>query len=288
MPSFVWKGKLRSGQLQQGTLLADSRSAAVATLRRQQITITTIRERGRRIPLIPKLPVRISSKRLAIFTRQFSVMLDAGLPLVQCIELLGVQEEHRPFREIITQVRLDVESGSSLADSMAKHPAAFDELYVNMIQAGETGGILDIILQRLSTYIEKNVKPEESGQIGSDLPRPQSSSIAIFVVCIILVESDPGVRPTVRRSGRRDAPALPRIVVVITASNFTRPLFAPFLIPVMIIGHLHRVLPARTSHAATKCDGLHRCRTLLQDTDSSACLLLERSPSHASAVRCRP
>ena len=150
MPSFVWKGKTRSGQLQEGQLLADSRDAAVAVLRRQQIQVTAIREKGRELPLMPRLPRGISSKRIALFTRQFSVMLDAGLPLVQCLEILGEQEENRTFKTIIQQVRVDVESGSSLAEAMRKHPKAFDNLFVNMVAAGEAGGILDIILQRLS------------------------------------------------------------------------------------------------------------------------------------------
>ena len=112
MPNFVWKGKARTGQLQQGVLLADSRNAAVATLRRQQIQVTSIKEQSRQIPLMPRLPVRVPRKRLAIFTRQFSVMLDAGLPLVQCLEILGSQEDNRHFKEIIRQVRIDVESGA--------------------------------------------------------------------------------------------------------------------------------------------------------------------------------
>src|SRR4051812_8590341 len=158
MPSFVWKGKTRSGQNQEGQLLADTRDAAVAVLRRQQIQVTSIREKGREIKLIPRIPRGVGAKRVAIFTRQFSVMLDAGLPLVQCLEILGEQEENRTFQTVINQVRSDVESGASLADSMRKHPKVFDGLYTNMVAAGESGGILDIILQRLSVYIEKAVK----------------------------------------------------------------------------------------------------------------------------------
>ena len=112
MPNFVWKGRVRSGTLQEGQLLADSRDAAVATLRRQQIQILNIREKGREIKLIPRLPRGISDKRVAIFTRQFSVMLDAGLPLVQCLEILGEQEENQKFQTVIQQVRSDVESGA--------------------------------------------------------------------------------------------------------------------------------------------------------------------------------
>lgn len=185
MPSFVWKGKGRAGQFQEGVLLADTRDAAVATLRRQQIQVSSVREKGKEFPLLPKFPFRVGEKRVAIFTRQFSVMLDAGLPLVQCLEILGEQQEHKRFQEIIGQVRTDVESGASLADAMKKHPAAFDDLYANMVAAGEAGGILDVILQRLSTYMEKAVKLK--GQVKSALIYPSTViSIALVVVWIIL------------------------------------------------------------------------------------------------------
>ncbi|HEY0783713.1 MAG TPA: type II secretion system F family protein, partial [Thermoanaerobaculia bacterium] len=150
MPSFVWKGRNRAGQPQEGQLLADSRDAAVAVLRRQQIQVTAIREKDREIKLLPRIPLPIGSKRVSIFTRQFSVMLDAGLPLVQCLDILAQQQDNAYFAKVLTRVREDVESGSTLADAMARHPKVFDQLYVNMVEAGETGGILDIILQRLS------------------------------------------------------------------------------------------------------------------------------------------
>src|SRR5678816_3223592 len=185
MPSFVWRGKTRAGAVQEGIQIADTRDAAMAALRRQNITVTNIREKGREIPFLPKLPIRIAAKRVAIFTRQFSVMLDAGLPLVQCLEILGEQEENKNFRAIIQQVRTDVEGGASLADSMRKHPKAFDDLYVNMIAAGEAGGILDTILKRLATYIEKAVKLK--GQVKGAMVYPVAViGIAGIVITVIL------------------------------------------------------------------------------------------------------
>jgi type IV pilus assembly protein PilC len=184
MPSFEWKGRSRTGQVRQGVLVADNRSAAEAMLRRDQIQVQNLREK-REIRLVPRLPQRVSDKRLAIFTRQFSVMLDAGLPLVQCLEILGEQEENKAFRTMIQQTRQDVEQGSSLADAMARHPKAFDDLFVHMVAAGEAGGILDIILQRLSTYIEKIVKLKS--QVKSALIYPASViTIAAAVVFLIL------------------------------------------------------------------------------------------------------
>ncbi|MFP3940182.1 MAG: type II secretion system F family protein [Thermoanaerobaculia bacterium] len=184
MPSFEWKGRTRTGQVRQGVLVADNRAAAEAMLRRDQVLVQNLREK-REVRLLPRLPQKVSDKRLSIFTRQFSVMLDAGLPLVQCLEILGEQEENRTFRGIIQQVQSDVEQGSSLAESMRRHPKAFDDLFVNMIAAGEAGGILDIILQRLATFLEKVVKLKS--QVKSALIYPASViTIAILVVWIIL------------------------------------------------------------------------------------------------------
>ncbi|HKI05465.1 MAG TPA: type II secretion system F family protein [Thermoanaerobaculia bacterium] len=216
MPSFLWKGKSRNGQAQEGQLLADTRDAAVAVLRRQQIQVTSIREKGREIKLIPRLPSGIGAKRIAIFTRQFSVMLDAGLPLVQCLEILGDQEESHTFQTIINQVRSDVESGASLADAMRKHPKAFDGLFTNMVAAGEAGGILDIILQRLSIYIEKAVKL--NSQVKSALLYPVSIIvIAAGVVFIILWKVIPVFAQLFAGLGG-EMPLLTRMVI--GASNF--------------------------------------------------------------------
>jgi len=216
MPSFAWKGRTRAGQVQEGVLLADTRDAAVAVLRRQQIQVTTIREKGREIKLIPRIPRGVGQKRIAIFTRQFSVMLDAGLPLVQCLEILGDQEENKTFQAILQTVRSDVESGASLADAMAKHPKAFDNLFTNMVAAGEAGGILDIILQRLSLYIEKAVKL--NSQVKAALIYPVAIIvIAAGVVFIILWKVIPVFAQLFAGMGG-EMPWLTR--AVIGASNF--------------------------------------------------------------------
>jgi type IV pilus assembly protein PilC len=184
MPNFEWKGRDRNGNTQTGVLIGDSKEAVIANLRRQQIVVTTIKEKGKEIAL-PKFGGGISSKDIAIFTRQFSVMIDAGLPLVQCLDILGQQQENKGFQKIILQVRQDVEGGSSLAEAMRKHPQAYDDLYVNMVAAGEAGGILDTILQRLSAYIEKSVKLK--GQVKSALIYPVAViTIAVIVVYVIL------------------------------------------------------------------------------------------------------
>ncbi len=184
MPAYVFKGKTRSGAATSGERNADSKDAVIAMLRREQILVTSVKEKGKEIAL-PRFGGGITPKSVAIFTRQFSVMIDAGLPLVQCLEILGSQQDNPNFQRVLLQVRQDVEGGSSLADAMKKHPKVFDDLYTNMIAAGEAGGILDTILKRLAQYIEKSVKLKS--QVKSALVYPAAViSIAILVVGVIL------------------------------------------------------------------------------------------------------
>ena len=184
MPTFEWKGRGRNGQDQTGVLVADSKDAVIAMMRRQQVVVTAVKEKGKEIAL-PKFGGKVPPQLVAIFTRQFSVMIDAGLPLVQCLEILGSQQDHKSFKRSLIQVRQDVESGSSLAEAMRKHPKTFNDLYTNMVAAGEAGGILDTILQRLAAYIEKAVKL--NAQVKSAMIYPVAViSIAVIVVTIIL------------------------------------------------------------------------------------------------------
>jgi type IV pilus assembly protein PilC len=159
MPTYVFKGRNRLNEIVVGERVADNREALRQILRREQVTLTSVKEKGREIG-IPKIGRRkkVKYKDLSVFTRQFSVMIDAGLPLVQCLEILAQQQDNKYFQQILLQVRQDVEEGSTLAAAMARHPRVFDQLYANMVEAGETGGILDLILQRLSTFIEQIVK----------------------------------------------------------------------------------------------------------------------------------
>jgi type IV pilus assembly protein PilC len=159
MPQYEYRGTSRTGKPDNGTRTAPSREALEAILRREQITPTRIVEKGREIAIPkPKVAGKVSAKELAVFTRQFSVMIDAGLPLVQCLEILSSQQENKGFARALGEVRGSVEAGSTLANALRLFPKTFDDLYSNMVEAGETAGILDTILQRLSTYIEKAVK----------------------------------------------------------------------------------------------------------------------------------
>src|SRR3977135_3755908 len=159
MPTYVFKGRNRMNEIVAGDRVADNREALRQILRREQVTLTSVKEKGREIG-IPRLAGRksVKSKDLAIFTRQFSVMMVSGLPLVQCLDILAQQQQNKYFQQVLAQVRQDVEEGSTLAAAMSRHTKVFDQLYSNMVEAGETGGILDLILQRLSTFIEKIVK----------------------------------------------------------------------------------------------------------------------------------
>src|SRR6266849_1114751 len=184
MPAFVWKGKTREGKVVSGERVADNKEAVLALLRRDQILVSSVKEKGKEMA-IPKFGGGVPAKTLAVFVRQFSVMIDAGLPLVQCLEILGTQQDNKTFAKILQQTRMDVEGGSTLADAMRKHPKALDELFTNMIAAGEAGGILDTILKRLATYIEKAVKLKS--QVKGAMVYPVAVlGIAGLVIAVIL------------------------------------------------------------------------------------------------------
>jgi len=186
MPAYVWKGKNRLGEIQEGVIVADSKDGASNTLKRNGIQVLSVQVQG----AASRGSGKVKQKALAIFTRQFSVMIDAGLPLVQCLEILGAQQSDKNFQKIISAVRTDVEQGATLQMALSKHPKAFNDLYVNMVGAGEAGGILDLILQRLSGYIEKAVKL--TGKVKGAMTYPITVIIiAITVVGIIMVKVIP-------------------------------------------------------------------------------------------------
>jgi len=184
MPVFAYRGKSRAGVEVRGEREADTKQALLATLRREQISPLMVTEKGKELSL-PKLGGKVKTKELAIFTRQFSVMIDAGLPLVQCLEALAQQQENKVFAGVLQAVRTEVEGGSTLAYAMSQHPKVFDTLYTNMIAAGEAGGILDTILQRLSSYIEKAVKLKRAVQSAMVYP-VAVLTIAVGVIILIL------------------------------------------------------------------------------------------------------
>ncbi len=181
MQAFAFTGRTRTGEAIKGQRQAESVAAVVAALRREQILVTRVDPVKVKAVRGARMGGKVPAKSLAVFTRQFSVMIDAGLPLVQCLDILGNQEPHKGFAATILKTREDVESGMTLADAMRKHPRTFDGLFTNMVAAGEAGGILDTILKRLATYIEKSVKL--TAQVKSAMIYP----VAVLIIAAIVV-----------------------------------------------------------------------------------------------------
>jgi type IV pilus assembly protein PilC len=184
MPVYTYRGTNRQGAAVTGERNAANKSELSAMLRRDQINVSKVSEKGKEFAL-PTFGTGVSAKELAIFTRQFSVMIDAGLPLVQCLEILANQQDNKTFQKVLTGVRASVEGGSTLAGSLKQFDKVFDPLYYNMVDAGETGGILDTILQRLSTYIEKNVKLKRAVKSAMIYPTAVIG-IAVLVITLLL------------------------------------------------------------------------------------------------------
>src|SRR5436305_10786646 len=185
MPVFTFTGKDASGASIKGERVAENKQVLSAALRKERITPGAIKEKGKEFVLPTFGGGKVAVKDVAIFFRQFSVMIDAGLPLVQCLEILGGNQENPAFQKCLNGTRATVEGGSTLANAMRQYPKIFDDLTTNMIEAGETGGILDLILQRLATYVAKSVKLESA--VKSAMIYPVSViSIEVLVVCALL------------------------------------------------------------------------------------------------------
>src|SRR2546427_3732795 len=181
MPVFTFSGKNAAGEKVNGERTAANKEVLTSQLRRERISPGAIREKGKEFALPTFGSGKIKTKEIAIFFRQFSVMIDAGLPLVQCLEILAANQENPAFQKTLTGVRTTVEGGATLANAMKQYPKIFDDLTTNMIEAGETGGILDTILQRLSIYVEKAVKMKSA--VKSALIYPVSViTIAVLIV----------------------------------------------------------------------------------------------------------
>jgi len=229
MATFAYTGRTRGGETVSGERIAGTLEAATAALRRDQVLVTKIapaKARAEQKAVTKRARGRgVNSKNLAVFTRQFSVMIDAGLPLVQCLDILGNQEEDKNFARVIIETRSDVEGGLSLADAMRKHPKVFDALFTNMIAAGEAGGILDTILKRLAVYIEKNVKLKQ--QVKSAMMYPVAVlTIAAGVVAVILWKVIPTFAAMFAGLGA-ELP-LPTRVVIWMSDSLVR--FLPFIV----------------------------------------------------------
>jgi type IV pilus assembly protein PilC len=230
MPVYTFKGTNRAGAAVAGERVAANKNELATTLRREQINVSKVSEKGKEFN-VPTFGAGVDAKELAVFTRQFSVMIDAGLPLVQCLEILGGQQENKTFQKILNSVRASVEGGTTLSTAMKQHEKVFDALYYNMIEAGETGGILDTILQRLSTYIEKNVKLKRA--VKSAMIYPVSViSIAVAVIVLLLWKVVP-IFVQLFNGLAVDLPLPTRIVIAL--SNFVGSIYG-FMILVFVVG----------------------------------------------------
>ncbi len=230
MPVFTFRGTNRSGATVTGEQTAVSKTELANTLRRQQIKVTKMSEKGKEFNL-PTFGGGVDSKELAVFTRQFSVMIDAGLPLVQCLEILANQQENKVFQQVLTGTRAAVEGGSTLSASMRQYEKVFDPLYVNLVEAGETGGILDTILQRLSAYIEKNVKLKRA--VKSALVYPIAVLVVAASVIVLLLWKVVPIFATLFAGLGVNLPLPTRIVIGL--SNFIGSIFG-LLIFIALIG----------------------------------------------------
>ena len=185
MAIFQWSGKTSRGIIESGEMTAATKEEVIALLGRRNIIPTIITEKQKKVRIL-RPRARIKDKDIVVFTRQFATMINAGLPLVQALEILSIQVENKNFGKIIAQVKTDVESGLTYADALKKHPRVFSELYVNMVAAGETGGVLDTILNRLAAYIEKSMKLKR--QVKGALVYPVVvCTIAVLVIAVIMV-----------------------------------------------------------------------------------------------------
>lgn len=230
MPVFTYRGVNRAGTTVTGERTATSKAELQNLLRREQINVSKLSEKGKEFAF-PTFGGGVKSKELAIFTRQFSVMIDAGLPLVQCLEILAGQQENKTFQKILTGVRGSVEGGATLSSSMKQYEKVFDPLYYNMVEAGETGGILDTILQRLSSYIEKNVKLKRA--VKSAMIYPVSVlGIAASVIALLLWKVVP-IFVTLFAGLGADLPLPTRMVIGL--SNFVGSIWGLFLV-VFVVG----------------------------------------------------
>lgn len=226
MPQFTYEGKTRTGEVKKGTIEAPSRAAVTAQLRKQNITPTTIKESkkgGGGLQLssgagIALFQPSVNAKDVVVFARQFATMIDAGLPLVQCLEILASQQDNPTFKKVLFEVKADVEGGSTFAEALSKHPKCFDELFVSLIEAGEIGGILDTILNRLAIFLEKSIKLKR--QIKGALIYPAAIiSVAAIVTIVILIF----VIPTFQKMFEGFDAALPLPTqIVIALSTFVQ------------------------------------------------------------------
>ncbi|GLI34572.1 type II secretion system F family protein [Desulforhabdus amnigena] len=246
MPTYIWKGIDRKGKKEKGEIEADNAAVARQLLLRRGITVKSFKEKPKDISdYIPALQPKVKEREIVIFVRQFATMIDAGLPLVQCLEILQDQQDNPTFRRILRSIKKDVEEGSTLSDALKKHPKVFDVLFVNLVTAGEMGGILDVILNRLAAYIEKISKLKKKVKGAMTYPGIVVT-VAVVVVAVILIYVIPVFAGLFRDAGS----ALPPLTLfVIGISEFAQSYFHWILLGIVLlvvgIGQIRRTKKGR-------------------------------------------
>ncbi len=231
MAVFTWAGRTRQGTNKKGVLEAATKDAVMAQLRAQGILPVSVKEKAKDLEeIFTFLQPKVVTKDLVVFTRQFAVMIDAGLPLVQCLAILGDQAENVTFKRVLRDVRNAVESGSTFADALAKHPKIFDELFVNLIAAGEVGGILDTIMNRLATQLEKSDKLAR--QLKGAMAYPVTvSCVAVVVIILLLVK----VIPVFQKMFEDFGGELPGPTAVVIAISEWLQAYIPYIIAIVVV-----------------------------------------------------
>ena len=219
MPKFQWEATNRQGEKRKGAMEAESADIVENRLRGDGLTVNKVKKEPRQ--LVISFGSGVNAKDLQIFTRQLATMIDAGLPLVQCLDILAAQSPNKIFQRILTQVKNAVEQGATFSDALRRHPRVFDDLYVNLVAAGEIGGILDSILNRLAIYIEKAVKLR--GQIKSALFYPVGIMVvAIGVIAVMLIKVIPTFENMYKEMGHAELPGATKFVINISHGFINR------------------------------------------------------------------
>src|SRR5215831_5215482 len=233
MGTFVWEGRIRSGEVKKGTIEAESEDLALQRLRLEQVNVTKIKKAAKQISIPFLTGGRVSQKDIVVFVRQFATMIDAGLPLVQCLDILAQQTDNKSFGRILAEVKASVEGGASFSEALRRHPKVFDELFVNLVAAGEVGGILDTILQRLATYIEKAVKLKR--QIRGAMVYPIAVlCVAIVVIVVLLWRVIPVFEQMFKDFGGCALPA-PTQFVINLSHGFINNIIPIFICTVLVV-----------------------------------------------------
>jgi type IV pilus assembly protein PilC len=219
MPVFLWEGKNRNGEIQKGEMEAANEDRIRAHLNRIRLTPTKIKKKPKDLfENVSFLQPKVKQADIILFCRQFSTMIDAGLPIVQCLDILHVQEENKTFKRMLKDIKNSVEGGNTLAEALKKYPDHFDDLFVNMVAAGEAGGILDVILKRLSSHLEKTARLKAKVK-GAMVYPAITIGVAILVITVIMVFVIPVFQEMFADFGK-ELPAF--TVMVVNASNFTK------------------------------------------------------------------